>query len=62
MKFISLLLISLIIVSLFLFATGIKLLLGRKSALKAGSCGTTYTTGKKDSVCGCGMENCCAAE
>jgi hypothetical protein len=62
MNFLTLLIVSLILITISMMAIGINLLLGRKSTLKAGSCGAEFTPDGERTSCGCGAANCCAGE
>jgi hypothetical protein len=62
MSFLTLLIVSLILVTISILAIGINLLLGRKSTLKAGSCGAGLTPDGERTSCGCGAANCRTGE
>jgi hypothetical protein len=62
MKFLPLLIISLVMVGFALAAFGISLLFRRKESLQAGSCGNISADEKKNSGCACGRGHNCAIE
>ena len=62
MNFLTLLIVSLILITISIMAIGINLLLGRNRTLKAGSCGAGFTTDGERTSCGCGAASCCTGE
>jgi len=58
----KLIIVSIVVVLIALFAFSIPLMLGKKDTLKGGSCGNSDQLRNKGISCGCGSSDSCEAE
>ena len=62
MNFMTLLLVSLVLIAFAMLSIGIGLLLGRRNTIQPGSCGRNLTHDGITPGCGCGIESCCTRQ